>query len=89
MVPGRKGITMAVQGKIQVLVKNVYGEDKAYPVDSAGQLIARIAGTKTLTRSALCNVLEMGLAIELVDRFGSVLATFKADNSCRLLATIR
>ena len=80
-----------LQGKIKIQIKNVYGEDKAYPVDTAGQLFARIANTKTLTRSALLNVLEMGIAIEVVDRYGNVSATFAAgmDAVRNLPATIR
>ena len=77
-----------VTGKIRIEIKNVYGEEKAYPVDTAAQLLARIAGTKTLTRSALLNVLEMGLAIEVVDRYGNVCAVFRAG-FCGVPATIR
>lgn len=77
--------------KIKIQIKTVYGEDKAYPVDTAGQLFASISQTKTLPRWVLCKVLEMGLAIEVVDRFGNVSATFKAGNHrpVGLPATIR
>ncbi len=80
-----------VTGKIRIEIRNVYGEEKAYPVDTAGQLMARIAGTKTLTRSTLFNVLEMGLAVEVVDHYGVVCAVFRATacGACALPATIR
>lgn len=56
--------------KILIQIRNVYGEDKAYPMNHEAQCIARIAGTKTLTRSALMNVLAMGLTIVELDRRG-------------------
>lgn len=57
---------------VKIQIKNVYGEPKAYPVNTAAELFASIAGTKTLTRRTLQHVLAMGCAIEEVDRHGNV-----------------
>lgn len=52
--------------QIRITIRSVYGEDKAYPVDHAAECFARIAGTKTLTRATLLNVLALGYDIVLV-----------------------
>ena len=49
---------------ILVEVKNVYGEFKAYPANAAAEILAQIAGTKTLTRQALALAERMGLVVE-------------------------
>lgn len=77
-----------VTGKIRIQIKTVYGEDKAYPVDTAAEMFAGISQTKTLPRWVLGKVLEMGLAIEVVDRYGNVSAVFRAG-SRGVPATIR
>jgi hypothetical protein len=61
---------------IQIQIKNVYGEEKAYPVCKSAVLFAKIAGTKTLTRSALTDILYMGFSVQVVDRYGNVSKTF-------------
>ena len=63
--------------KIQIQLRSVYGEEKAYPADDAARCIANIAGTKTLTRATLLNVLAMGLDIEELDRYGNVCRTMR------------
>jgi hypothetical protein len=60
---------------VQIQIRNVYGEEKAYPMNREANCIARIAGTKTLTRSALLNVLAMGCHIEELDRHGNACRT--------------
>lgn len=61
---------------IQIQIKNVYGEEKAYPVCTKAALFAKIAGTKTLTRTALHDILAMGFSVQVVDRYGNVSKTF-------------
>lgn len=61
---------------VQIQIRNVYGEEKAYPVNYHAQCIARIAGTKTLTRVSLFNVLAMGCTIEELDRHGRVARSY-------------
>jgi len=52
---------------IEVNLKNVYGEVKAYPVNEAAKLFADIAGTKTLTMVALKKIQALGYEIKAVD----------------------
>lgn len=52
--------------KIQIEMKEVYGETKVYPVCPKAKLFAKIAGTKTLTRETLENIERLGYQLELV-----------------------
>ena len=52
--------------KIQIEMKEVYGETKVYPVCVKAKLFARIAGTKTLTRPVLEDVERLGYQLELM-----------------------
>jgi len=52
--------------KIQVEIREVYGETKVYPVCSYAKVFSRIAGTKTLTKAVLREIQELGYDIELV-----------------------
>lgn len=52
--------------KIQIEMKEVYGETKVYPVCERAKLFARIAGTKTLTNEVLKDVERLGYQLELV-----------------------
>jgi hypothetical protein len=69
---------------IQIQIRNVYGEDKAYPINHEAQCIARIAGTKTMTRSTLMNVLAMGCTVQELDRHGSVSRSFSGGEISNL-----
>jgi hypothetical protein len=55
---------------IQIQIRSVYGEEKAYPFNHEAECVARIAGTKTLTRMTLLHVLAMGATIVEMDRHG-------------------
>ena len=50
--------------KITVLIKSIYGEDKAYPHCDMAHKFAKLLGTKTLTRDALKQIKDMGYEIE-------------------------
>jgi|688.fasta_scaffold93322_6 hypothetical protein len=50
--------------KITVLIKNVFGEDKAYPHCDMANKFAKLLGTKTLTKDALKQIKDMGYEIE-------------------------
>lgn len=50
---------------IQVEIKNVYGAEKIYPVCNTSKLFADIANTKTLTRSVLQTIKNLGYSIEI------------------------
>lgn len=52
---------------VEVNLKSVYGEVKAYPANEAAQLFADIAGTKTLTMEALRKIQALGYEIKAVD----------------------
>lgn len=49
---------------IQVEVRNVYGEQKVYPICEKAKLFAEIAGTKTLTHCALTQIEQLGYLIQ-------------------------
>lgn len=52
--------------RITVQVKNVYGEDKVYPVCEKAKLFAEIAGTKTLTESTLKKIKQLGYGLTVL-----------------------
>ncbi len=52
---------------VEVNLKNVYGEVKAYPINEAAKLLADLAGTKTLTMAALKKIQALGYEIKAVD----------------------
>ena len=51
--------------KIQIEMKEVYGETKVYPVCEKAKLFANIAGTKTLTQPVLKDIERLGYQLEL------------------------
>ena len=65
---------------IQVIIKSVYGQDKAYPANDAARTLAAIAGTSTLLGRTLRQALALGLTIEVLDRFGTVSKTFDHES---------
>ncbi len=51
---------------IKVEVRNVFGVFKIYPMNEAAELIAKIAGTKTITNEALAYAERLGFLVEEV-----------------------
>ncbi len=49
--------------EITIQIKNVYGEDKAYPVCPKAKLFTDIAGTKTLRLADLNHIKQLGYKI--------------------------
>lgn len=49
---------------IQIEIKSVYGELKAYPACEKSRLFASMLGTKTLTHSALIHIERLGYEIK-------------------------
>ena len=47
-----------------VKIKNVYGNELIYPVNSTAKLLARLANTKTLTREAIRISQELGIKFQ-------------------------
>jgi hypothetical protein len=54
--------------KIQIEMKEVYGETKVYPACEKSKLFARIAGTKTLTKDVLVDIEKLGYQLEVIVR---------------------
>jgi hypothetical protein len=50
----------------QIEVKEVYGNKTIYPVNDQARLLARIAGTKTLTASTVILAKQLGFVFEIV-----------------------
>ena len=50
---------------ITVEVKNVYGNETIYPVCETSKLLAKLAGTKTITHEAIQTIKALGYKIEL------------------------
>lgn len=50
----------------QIEVKEVYGNRTIYPVNEQARILARIAGTKTLTNSTVLLAKELGFHFEVV-----------------------
>lgn len=51
---------------IQIQARTVYGQRKIYPMNRAAEILARIAGTKTLSQQNLKDAEALGLRIEEV-----------------------
>ena len=49
--------------KVIIRVKNVYGENKAYPVNEAAKLFASISCRKTLTVETLAKIKMLGFEV--------------------------
>jgi hypothetical protein len=52
---------------VEITLKSVYGETKAYPINEAAKIFADLAGTKTLTMQALRKIRDLGYEIKCVD----------------------
>ncbi len=59
-----------MQMRIEITIKQVYGEDKYYPANPAARMIADIAGTKTLTPQVVDTLQRHGAEIWLASRVG-------------------
>jgi hypothetical protein len=70
--------------RITITIRSVYGEAKAYPMDYEAECFARIAGTKTLTRSTLLNILALGYDVVLVCGNGMPDGTVYRAGKCGL-----
>lgn len=54
---------MPNQSTIAIRLREVYGKNVAYPANEQAELLARIAGTTTLTHETLCLAERMGFEI--------------------------
>lgn len=51
--------------QIIVSIRHVYGNETIYPVCPKAKTLAALAGTKTLTRTALAHIRALGFEITL------------------------
>lgn len=51
--------------KVIVQIKNVYGEEKIYPVCESAKAFAAIAGTRTLTLQTMTQIKRLGYSVEV------------------------
>lgn len=59
---------MEIKDKIiEVEVRSVFGKDLIYPVNETAKVLARIAGTKTLSTTDLENAVKLGLNVKEVN----------------------
>jgi hypothetical protein len=70
--------------QIDIQIRDVYGRATAYPINNEAQCLARVAGTKTLTRYALMQALAMGLTVVELDRHGVPCRSYSAGDVSRL-----
>ena len=52
--------------RIEITVRKVYGVPTIYPANDQAKLLAKIAGTKTLTNASLALAEQMGFSIVTV-----------------------
>lgn len=56
---------------VQIQIRSVYGAIKYYPANQAAELIAQIAGTKTLSAQAIKLAVQLGMQIEYVNAYAA------------------
>lgn len=54
---------------LQIKIKSVYGTAMCYPANQAAELIAKIAGAKTLNTAQLEYAVQLGFVIEEVPAY--------------------
>lgn len=52
--------------QIQIRIKNVYGTETIYPACETSELLAELAGTKTITRKALDTIKQLGYQVQQI-----------------------
>ena len=51
---------------IQVEIKNHFGNERIYPVNPEGKMLARLVGSKTFTRDTIALAKELGFKFEVI-----------------------
>ncbi len=54
---------------IQVMIKNVYGNEKVYPICERAKIFAKMVGQTTLTDFNLKYIKELGYTIQVVSQY--------------------
>ena len=58
--------------KIQVTIKNVFGNETIYPICETAKLFARLARQKSLTMREIETIKELGYEVEVVQEVKSL-----------------
>lgn len=53
--------------RIQIIIRNVYGNELAYPVCPAADCFAALAKTKTLSYADLTQIHLLGYGVDIID----------------------
>jgi hypothetical protein len=53
---------------IEIELRDIYGETKAYPANEQAKIFAQLVGTKTLTHNTLCLIERLGFEIKTKQR---------------------
>ena len=53
---------------IEIELRDIYGETKAYPANEQAKLVAEMLGTNTLTHRNLCLIERLGFEIKTKQR---------------------
>lgn len=51
---------------LEIKIKDVYGNQTLYPVNEKARILAKIAGTKTLTKETVALAKQLGFTFEIV-----------------------
>lgn len=63
-------LALAIDQKLVIEIRNVYGVEKVYPVCEKAHTFAEIAGTKTLTVEVLDRIKALGYELTLEQKSG-------------------
>lgn len=64
-----EAVIAALTKVVEIKVKSVYGNTLIYPANEAAELIAKIAGTKTLSNQVLAYAEQLGFQIKEVPAY--------------------
>ena len=53
---------------VTVEIRNVYGNETIYPICEQAKLLAKLAGTKTITKDAVRVIKDLGYSITVKNR---------------------
>ena len=57
---------MNTDKQITVQIKSIYGNEMSYPICPQAKIFAELAGTKTLTRTAINLIKDLGFKVNVV-----------------------
>ena len=51
---------------LQVIIKNVYGVERIYPVNETAIILTNLTGNKTLKRDDIDRIKKLGISVEVL-----------------------